>query len=346
MVSTAGSVIAAAILAVAVGAQPSGGASSGALSAIESGPAFTDTLRVPAHVIVPSDSLLLGAPFDVGVIWLTPEPVSNLILLTPPEALEPLEFIDVERGLDRGDTMTARVRVRAFDLGWIAVPALTWAGITADDVLVLAETSPDSVIVASIVPEGAEGLLDLHGAFPMEGRRPWWWWALGGLAVVLLGFALWWWRSHRKRDLPLAHADVPSHEAALAALAKLREDPRGRSGPWKPFYTDLTDTLRHYAWRRFGVPAPDYTTQETMRELSTIGLEQDGLGHGTLDELKQVLDVADAIKFAKAEPTAVSAGEDIERAIRFVTATVPPPPVDEDADSTVQTGSRTRGATG
>ena len=283
---------------------------------------FADTLLVPAHLVVPADSLLLGAPFDVGVIWLTPKPVSNLILITPPAALDPLELVDVERGLDRGDTMTARVTLRAFDVGWVGVPALTWAGITEDDVLVLAESGHDSVIVASVVPDGAEGLLDIYEAFPMTGGRAWWWWAAAGAALALLGAVLWW-RRRRVDTGPVDRADVPSHEVALAALEGLRRDPRGKSGPWKPFYTDLTDTLRHYVSRRYGIPAPDYTTHETMRALAALGLP-----NRSLDDLGGVLGVADAIKFAKATPSSSAGDEDVERAIRFVKATVPPPPVD------------------
>jgi hypothetical protein len=117
---------------------------------------------------------------------------------------------------------------------------------------------------------------------------------------------------------------------ALEALAALRREELARAGRVKEHYIRLTDIVRPYLERRFGVPALDLTTSEILAAIAGTGGDTRALGEGTAKaELMRLLEEADLVKFARLEPPAPLAEGAIDRAADFVreTARVPVVPV-------------------
>ena len=88
---------------------------------------------------------------------------------------------------------------------------------------------------------------------------------------------------------------APPEPADHRALRRLAGEPLGvllDGGEPKPYYSELTDIAREYLEGRFGVPALEQTTTETMR--AVVGVE---LGDYR-DFLGDLLTVADLAKFA------------------------------------------------
>ncbi len=145
-----------------------------------------------------------------------------------------------------------------------------------------------------------EDIRDIKGFVPVP--HPWWGlWVV--LALAVAGVVAWWWWKRRKPVLA-GETPVPLSplEVALAALERLRQD----NPPVEEFYTRLSDIVRHYIEDRFGLRAPEQTTEEF---LATATLPAQ---HMTL--LGAFLQEADLVKFARHRP----GKEDMERA--FVAA--------------------------
>ena len=86
-------------------------------------------------------------------------------------------------------------------------------------------------------------------------------------------------------------------------------------GNEKAYYTQLTDVLREYLERRFGFNAMEMTTSEIVDELLKIKDKE------SIKELKEILEVADLVKFAKMHPTMYENDRNMLNAVEFVNAT-------------------------
>ena len=83
----------------------------------------------------------------------------------------------------------------------------------------------------------------------------------------------------------------------------------------KEFYTRLTDALREYMHSRYGFNATDMTTGEIIENLLRFN-DKDAI-----KELKEILEVADLVKFAKFRPSLNENDRNMLCAIDFVNAT-------------------------
>lgn len=101
-----------------------------------------------------------------------------------------------------------------------------------------------------------------------------------------------------------------------------------QNGREKDYYTGLTDILREYIDRRFGVNAVEMTSSEII----------DALKHNSEtqlvnDQLSEILAVADFVKFAGQRPLADDNERSFQRAVNFVNATKPQPVTDNNKTS-------------
>lgn len=87
------------------------------------------------------------------------------------------------------------------------------------------------------------------------------------------------------------------HEVALEALDKIKKHKIWQQGQEKEYYTSLTDVLRVYIEKRFMINALEKTSDEILESLKYISE-----GESAKDNLKQILKLADLVKFAKHKP--------------------------------------------
>ena len=121
---------------------------------------------------------------------------------------------------------------------------------------------------------------------------------------------------------------LPPHEAALAALEKLRAQRLWQEGKHKLYYSALTDILRTYIAGRYGVSAMEMTSDEIVEAMRGVDLPRK-----SAMDLAQILREADLVKFAKAAPEADKNEAAYRAACDFVEQTKPEEPAaDEDAD--------------
>ncbi len=122
---------------------------------------------------------------------------------------------------------------------------------------------------------------------------------IGILVLALIGY--YFYRLKNKEKLPIV-IETPiiilsAHEKATKALQVLDEKQLWQQGFIKDYQSELTDIMRQYLSDRFHVKAQEMTTDEITQALSTLDYDSENTGN-----LREILQIADLVKFAKALP--------------------------------------------
>ncbi|MCC6671861.1 MAG: hypothetical protein IT458_12435 [Planctomycetes bacterium] len=171
--------------------------------------------------------------------------------------------------------------------------------------------------VTSLVSAEDAALEDPGPPFPPRTDLLPWIGAAAGAAA--LAAAAWWWWRRRRVVVPAPPAATPlaPHLAALRALARLRQQPRRTPAEVEAFYVEVSRILRGYLEQRFGLRAPERTTEEFLAEAERSPV----LLAGQRGELRLFLQQCDLVKFARLLPGADTHERTFALAEAFVEAT-------------------------
>ena len=115
---------------------------------------------------------------------------------------------------------------------------------------------------------------------------------------------------NRQSILPFKKPEpkLPPHEQAIKELDEIKQQKLWQQGRSKEYYTLITDTLRRYIVDRFGINAMEMTSGEI---LDIIRKQQEATS--VYESLKQIMQLADFVKFAKMRPLP----DDNEQVMRY-----------------------------
>ena len=155
----------------------------------------------------------------------------------------------------------------------------------------------------------------------------WWWgiirWILLGLLIAgIIGLAIWIYLKYFKHDKEAEAAAIPlrpAEEVALEKLDRIKKEEIWQEGRVKEYHTQLTDVIREYIGRRFGVMSTEKTSDETLKELRPILRDNKELFLSLESELR----LADLVKFAKWTATPEENEQALRTAYHFVHETTP-----------------------
>ncbi len=111
---------------------------------------------------------------------------------------------------------------------------------------------------------------------------------------------------------------LPPHEKALRALDALRNEKLVERGEIKKFYQKVSLILRVYIEDRFGLRAPEQTTEEfmeTLRETNALPVKYQSL-------LEDFLTHCDMVKFAELQPNDIEIKKTFESCRAFIVGTI------------------------
>jgi hypothetical protein len=116
--------------------------------------------------------------------------------------------------------------------------------------------------------------------------------------ICVAGYVIQRIRNHKpllplKKDEPA----LPPHEQAIRELDWIKQQKLWQQGRSKEYYTQVTDTLRKYMVYRFGINAMEMTSGEIL----TL-IRRENEADSVYENLKQILLLADFVKFAKLNP--------------------------------------------
>lgn len=150
------------------------------------------------------------------------------------------------------------------------------------------------------------------------------------IGVLVVAVLLWYLlvfrkKHHTERPLVRRKPLEPPHVEAMEALNALEARKLWQKDKLKAYYTELTGILRHYIYRRFGVPTMERTSAEILASLRN----RNDLPHAHYEALHYILETADFVKFAREKTTPDENRQCMNHAKDFVQATEPEPAVQE-----------------
>ena len=107
----------------------------------------------------------------------------------------------------------------------------------------------------------------------------------------------------------------PPHIIALRELDHLRKK-KAWEKDQKQYYTELTDVLRNYIEGVFDIQAMEQTSAEIIADLSSKEIDKK-----EFEELKELFNLSDLVKFAKYTASPQEGEAAIPVAVRFVNST-------------------------
>ncbi len=219
-----------------------------------------------------------------------------------------------------GRTMEKRwYLLEPFTSGTFTIPSLKFSFEDASGKKDSLLTDPVKLEVTSIASKEAARMKihPIEDILPPPPSRRWFWIGIGALplaaaAVLLLALA-------RKKRIPPPPPPIPPHVTALKRLKALAESGLLKQGRIKEFHFTLSDIVRFYIEDRFGLHAPERTTEEFLHEIS----RNDKIPPHFRGMLDDFLRQCDMVKFAKYTPEDAEIEAAFNMAREFVEKTKP-----------------------
>ena len=217
------------------------------------------------------------------------------------------------------------IPVQAFDSGFYRLPELYYVsgGDTARSNQLSLKVLPITGLTANDSIAPIAPVLSPDGASIVDWVPDWiidWWWIAVIVALLVILF-LWAWRRYKKEGTILPPKPLPSpYKQALSRLKTLHARKLWENGKEKEYFTELTDILRVYLYRRFGINAMEMTSRQIMETLADNQSVKD-----KRDYMRNILNMADFVKFAKVRPLPEDNEAAYNNAMKFVEETKPTP---------------------
>ena len=163
-------------------------------------------------------------------------------------------------------------------------------------------TQPTEIKVLRTSPETEKDIANISDVVKISEPTPWGAIGLGIVVLGLIGFFLWR-RGRSRRAAQDTVVVLPPYEEALKRIHDLREAQLLSRNGAREFAFTLSEILRNYVGRRYGIEALESTTEEFLKKARSLPLT----GHQQ-EWLRSFCDSLDPLKYATAK-AAESEGE-------------------------------------
>lgn len=227
---------------------------------------------------------------------------------------------------DNGLKISFSLPVQSFDSGYYQLPAIAY--VSGVDTFLSNKVSlkvlPVSGVTAETPIADYANVAEPANKSVFDAVPDWildfWWLIL--ILLLAIAFGMWVYIRYRKTGYIIPPKPQPTpYEEAISRLRELKEKKLWEQGMEKEYFTDLTDILRYYLYRRFGINAVEMTSRQILGALSTNKETKD-----KRQLIRQILDMADFVKFAKVRPLPADNIASYENALKFVEETKPVEP--------------------
>ena len=182
------------------------------------------------------------------------------------------------------------------------------------------ETEAIPIPVLSVLPDNQNNLT-IHGIKPPvaipERLSPAAWIALTGGLLLVMGISVYFFLRRKRAKTVNAVIVLAAHEIALRELEGLARPQHMERQEIKMFYQKISDILRRYIENRFGVNAPEQTTEEFLTGMD----ERNVIGTVHKPLLRNFLSQCDLVKFAEHNPVREDMEESFETCRHFIDQT-------------------------
>ena len=233
--------------------------------------------------------------------------------------MDTLKASKAKKGQPRLMDLRAGLTITSFDEGIYYLPPLAVQRLSKDGVLDTLVFEPQKVEIktmpldtATFKPHDIKGPVNYPLTFAEVVP-----WVAGGLALAgLIALIVWLIVRYKRAHNPEYIKKDPAHIVALRKLDKYRGNSMWAPEKQKAFYSGITDALREYIADRYGIGAMEMTTAEIFEDMKRTDAPQE-----LLDELRNLFERADFVKFAKFTASDEDNAKALPVAVRFVTST-------------------------
>ena len=152
--------------------------------------------------------------------------------------------------------------------------------------------------------------------------------------LAIIGFWIYWFVIRKRKETQDAptYRTLPPFEEAILRLNELDEKLLWQNNKIKEYYSELTEIVRGYIERELKVPALENTTDEVLAMIKDFkNVDSIETSKETIKKLKDLLQEADLVKFAKSKPLAIEI-EDDRRDAEFIIGNLKPKQITEKED--------------
>jgi hypothetical protein len=291
---------------------------------VQAGESFIQPLQERDSILI-ADQLLYGFELkqvEEGTRFAFPQIKDTLmtnIRIVRSWQVDTVKASKAKKGQPRLLDLRAGLTITSFDEGIYYLPPLAAQRMSKDGVLdtlvfesqkIEIKTMP--VDTATFKPHDIKGVIRYPVTFAEVAP-----WVAGGLALVaLVALAIWLIVRYRRSHDPEYIKKDPAHIVALRKLDKYRGNKMWTPQMQKAFYSGITDTLREYIAARYDISAMEMTTAEIFKDMKQTDAPSD-----LLEELQELFERADFVKFAKFAASDEDNAKALPVAVRFVTST-------------------------
>lgn len=217
-------------------------------------------------------------------------------------------------------TIDQSYTITGFDAGTYTIPPFTIG--TSGGTL---KTNELTLQVATVKVDTTKGIYDIKQPLVVSYTFLDWLkdnWYLVALPLLAILFIIWLIRYLRKRPKKESVVEIvrqnvlPPHQVALSKLKELRDKKLWQQDAVKQYHSELSDIIREYMEKRYGIKAHEKTTDEIFAGLKYTDITQENK-----NLLSQILRLADLVKFAKERPLPPDNEQSMDNAINFVLKT-------------------------
>lgn len=227
--------------------------------------------------------------------------------------------------IDLGNNRCQIIReiiIQSFDSGLYTLPPFLY--VAGHD------TIQSNALALKVIPVSVDSLQTIHDYHNVESPNTRfydylpdfitdYWWVFVVLLLIATGIYVYI-KYLKKGEIPLLpkKKEIPPHELAIQQLSQLRDERLCERGQEKDYYTRLTDILRVYLDKRFGINAMEMTTTQIVSILNDFEETKQPNKY-----MRQILEIADFVKFAKVRPLPDDNTKSYQSAVQFIEETKP-----------------------
>lgn len=275
-------------------------------------------------VSIDTNAILIGDQVKVDIDYQLPSNQQGYFPVLPDSLGPNLEIVErsaIDTSFIDGKTrFYQELKVTSFDSGYFVLPAFSFGYKSElDSAIQVLVSDPHLINVFTVAADTTKPIKPLVGPmsepYTLLEFLPWIIFVLALGALIFAGF--YFYRKRKKKPLfKKEEPKIPADEKALDDFARLRLKKLWQAGKVKEYYSELTEIVRVYIEDRFDVMAVEMTTQEILE-----GLKNQRINDEAMRKLRESLELADLVKFAKVNPAPLENDTCLNHGIDFVNET-------------------------
>jgi hypothetical protein len=221
-----------------------------------------------------------------------------------------------------GISIEQQLQITSFDSGMHTMPVFDFQFIRASGDTESVITDAIGIEVLTVAVDTTKAIKDIKDVvdvpFDFSEYIPW---VLGGLigaAILVAGIYIWLRRKKPEKPAIPVEKRIPAWQRAFAELDRIEKEQLWQNGKEKAYHSGISDTLRAYIEEDYNLPALESTSDEIL-----IMWRKQPKSEDSLNCLRQILSLADLVKFAKEKPLPAEHERSLSLARTFIELTKP-----------------------